>query len=668
MLIQYIKAKNYKTYKDLNLNLEVEDGKSIILIGGKNMCGKTTLFDAIGGALYGLNIKDANHFKALVNYSFGADNKWKDQEIELEIMFIGMVLGQPKKYKLRRLYKLINEQVVWNIRLDFDSSTYNFGIHTPESERRQQEEEVNKIIKANLPPELRDYFLFDALKVGMLVEQNQIDALIKDNIRSVMGFNKYLMLKEAAQQLLEEANAARLDNDQQREEYQSLLASISTCKSELEILKTEKDKALSYSVDNNELYKNLLSGQKLDAGLREKMDKARSSINTIVDDEKKYNQRIKEFLTTIETDVFIPKIASVIAEEAAVILSKKEDVAEKKKGLLTDKQIEAVTRQIVDIINKEYNGNGSISVDFVVKRVKEIQTESVNVEDEYYYLSDEDTNALKELITARYGNVFVAIDRDRISLDQRVSDITKLRENIENYKAQLAGDDYSLIKKYEENEEKLKQLKLDITAKEREIQQKETKLDQFDFEEKKTTDIKYETLKKLPALFDTLSERLLAARKSVIEQNMKDHLNKLIKELEGVVGRVELNINKGDISFKMYHIRGNEIVLDGLSAAGKQILIQVLLKELRDHGDYDPPVMIDSVMGNFDSDSRKAVLEHYFPHLATQTILFSNDLEITPNEDGYGKLRPYIAKTYLLNHHREDQYTSIDEGYFNDFK
>jgi DNA sulfur modification protein DndD len=78
--------------------------------------------------------------------------------------------------------------------------------------------------------------------------------------------------------------------------------------------------------------------------------------------------------------------------------------------------------------------------------------------------------------------------------------------------------------------------------------------------------------------------------------------------------------------------------------------------------------MIDSVMGNFDSDSKKAVLEHYFPHLATQTILFSNDLEITPDENGYGKLRPYIAKTYLLHHHREEQYTSIDEGYFNNYK
>jgi DNA sulfur modification protein DndD len=207
-----------------------------------------------------------------------------------------------------------------------------------------------------------------------------------------------------------------------------------------------------------------------------------------------------------------------------------------------------------------------------------------------------------------------------------------------------------------------------MVSKEREIEQKETKLGQFDFEENKTTDIRYETLKKLPSLFDTLSERLLEARKSVIEQNMKDHLNKLIKQLEGMVGRVELIINKGEISFKIYHIRGNEIVLEGLSAGGKQILIQLLLKELRDHGDYDPPVMIDSVMANFDDYHRKRLLEYYFPHIATQAILFSTDRDITPDEDGYGILRPYIAKAYLLDHHPDEQYTSIDEGYFNNYK
>lgn len=57
MIIKRIKAKNFKTYLNLDLGISVETDKPIILIGGANEGGKTTLFEAIYGALYGLNIQ-----------------------------------------------------------------------------------------------------------------------------------------------------------------------------------------------------------------------------------------------------------------------------------------------------------------------------------------------------------------------------------------------------------------------------------------------------------------------------------------------------------------------------------------------------------------------------------------------------------------------------------
>ena len=43
MKISRIYAENYKTYRQLDLNLEVDENRPIILIGGGNGCGKTTL-------------------------------------------------------------------------------------------------------------------------------------------------------------------------------------------------------------------------------------------------------------------------------------------------------------------------------------------------------------------------------------------------------------------------------------------------------------------------------------------------------------------------------------------------------------------------------------------------------------------------------------------------
>ena len=47
MIIKNIKIRNYKTYLSLDLDLSVKSDRPIILIGGMNGGGKTTLFEAI---------------------------------------------------------------------------------------------------------------------------------------------------------------------------------------------------------------------------------------------------------------------------------------------------------------------------------------------------------------------------------------------------------------------------------------------------------------------------------------------------------------------------------------------------------------------------------------------------------------------------------------------
>ena len=74
MLITRIIAKNFKTYRELDLDLTVNEEQPIILIGGENGGGKTTLFQAIYYALYGLKVKDFEHFNKLQNARERANN------------------------------------------------------------------------------------------------------------------------------------------------------------------------------------------------------------------------------------------------------------------------------------------------------------------------------------------------------------------------------------------------------------------------------------------------------------------------------------------------------------------------------------------------------------------------------------------------------------------
>lgn len=660
MQLQHIYAENYKTYRRLDLDLQVKDGRSIILIGGAGGGGKTTLFEAIYGSLYGLRIRNANDFRKFVND--GLQDK-DEQTIILEIKFTGYVLGQLKNYKMRRTYKLINNQPVENIRLDYDSSTYSYGTHTPKAQREADELEVNKIIKANLPSELSNYFLFDAMKTGELVKEEQINQLIKENIRSVMGFSKYQLLKEGAQKLLSEENANRLDNDQQKAEYQQLVANRAAKAAELAQVQADYDKAVLFSNENKERYEQLLNGERNDQLIKDRIKKTQDAIDSTKKKQESYADHLKDFASQLETEVFLPRIASMLEDEVKEIIEKKTEFQNSHKSWMGDKETRDIVSKIVNIVERTYLKEGVVNADMVFTTLKDEWERDSEGLDVYNFLDDTDIDMLKRLVDTRYANTFGPLDRERVALNQSVEDLPALNKRIDELRTQLIGDDYTIIKEYEKNEGNLNQLCDALKEKKGELEKIDKKIDQYDVQVTPTDDPRYDVLKKLPELFDQLSERLLAARKSSIEQRMKEYLNKNLIAYKDVISKVELGIDKGEISFKMFHIKGNEINLDQLNAASKQALMQVLLKVLYELGDYDPPVMIDTVMGVMSLDYRDALLENYFPNLASQTILLSTDVEITA-EHGFPMLKDSIARVYTLHRDKVEQCTNVTEDYF----
>lgn len=111
MKIKRIYAENYKTYRGLDLNMEVTGERPIILIGGANGCGKTTLFDAIYHALYGLEIKSKREFEEIFNAGVKNEQGLEKKTIVLEVSFTGEVLGREIPYRLKRSYMLIDGKV-----------------------------------------------------------------------------------------------------------------------------------------------------------------------------------------------------------------------------------------------------------------------------------------------------------------------------------------------------------------------------------------------------------------------------------------------------------------------------------------------------------------------------------------------------------------------------
>ncbi len=665
MKIKRIYAENYKTYRKLDLNLEVTADRPIILIGGGNGCGKTTLFDAIYHALYGLEIKSVKHFEELFNAGMMVENKGFDnKQIVLQIDFTGMVLAKEEQYRLKRAYMVLNDRVVESVTLSMGGNNFVYGSGSSQSDRAQNEAVVNKIITANLPAALSNYFLFDAMKTSELVKEEQINKLIMNNINSVMGFSKYSQMRKAADALLSEKKAERMENENQRKEYGRLVAEKQKLEAEVEKLDDDYAKALDYANEHKEQYDQLKEGRNADDVTRDKIKKIEQAIRATLKAEAEYLQNVDTMAKDIETQVIIPKLASIISTEVEVILHAKEEVAKARINLLTDQQIELFTHNLVKVIEERYMPGTRLDVPSLIEEMKLWQEKENTVEDRFAFFTQAEVTLLKDTVRTAMSNPFILLDEQRETLNQDIHDLPKQHDLIKDYQRSLNGNDYTIIQLYENNAKRIEELKEAIGTKKATIKDLEGKISKFDYEIPQIPDPQYDLLCKLPDFFKQLSAKLLRAKKASIERMMRDQLNQNLVVYAGVIGRVELSTgNSDDISFKMYHKDGNEIFLSQLNAGAKQTVMQVLLKVLYNLGDYEPPVMIDTVMGVLDKESREVILEHYFPDLAHQTILLSTDTEITTEHD-FDRLQAYVAKTYTLHRDKQNQCTTISEDYF----
>ncbi len=660
MIIRRIKIQNYKTYLSLDLDLSVKPDEPIILIGGMNGGGKTTLFEAICGALYGLKIPDKAHFQELLNN--GALGK-VEPTIMLELTFEGMVLGSVQQYLLRRTYKLNPaNKPVESVMLNMNGSQFVYGTAMPPQQRAENEQQVNKIIKANLPQELSKYFLFDAMQSSELLKENVFAQIIKDNIQNVMGFNKYLQLKNASEHLQQEWTARRLEAQKEAEEYNGLCEQRNKLLEEQEAnLKLQDDK-YKYLVSIQAEYDAAKEGAKDSAETERKIQALEANVKETQELSKRYNAQLKQVVDTLEINVFFPKLAQGISNEVNGIIRQKEALKQEREGVLSVEQMREVTSKILGYLKAKLLCPDTVDGEDVVAYLQS-QQEALQRKDDYAFLDDSELEALKNLLNANAVNEFIALNDTRYDLEKRLENYDNQLSQIDLLRRSMVSGNTEIIKAYEDTSRALEALKKEQTDRKASIEKLDRKIHQYDVQIQQEPDVKYDTLVKLKPFFEDVADTLLKRKKEKIEEDMKQQLNKLLISYKGCIARVELSDTMENFTIRLYHKAGNEISLNQLNAASKQIFIQVLLKVLRNLGDYNPPVMIDTVMGVLDEESRDVLMEEYFPGLAEQTILLCTTSEIRKDKD-YVKLAPFISRSYTLIRDVESQSTYVEEGYF----
>jgi len=504
--------------------------------------------------------------------------------------------------------------------------------------------------------------LFDAMQSSELLKKNVFAQTIRDNFENVLGFKKYLQLKRAAEKLQQEWAQQRLQAEQEAAEYNELVSQKDKFTADLNACISEQDALYKYLSSMETEYHKAKEGAQQSAALNKRIADITAKIDDIVRRAASYAEDIKGFMENIEINVFLPKMAANLSVEINNILRIKDELANSTTGAYPLETLRDVTAKIIDYLKELSLCSAEVDEENVVKHMVAMQN-TTNRQDPFDYLDNAEIAALKSLVNRGANNQFVALYRQRQDIEVLLATIEELRTERNNLEQTRAGGNEFIISNYEESQRKLDKAKIAEGQMKQEIQKLDNRIHRYDVQIQQEPDLKYDTLVKLKPFFEKVADSLLKKKKAQIESEMQQQLNRLLVSYKGHIGRVELSDSMENFNIRTFHTKGNQISLNQLNAASKQIFIQVLLKVLRNLGDYNPPVMIDTVMGVLDNESREMLFEEYFPNLAEQTILLCTTSEVRPDSD-YKKLEAFISKTFTLHRDVEEQRTTISDGYF----
>ncbi len=156
-------------------------------------------------------------------------------------------------------------------------------------------------------------------------------------------------------------------------------------------------------------------------------------------------------------------------------------------------------------------------------------------------------------------------------------------------------------------------------------------------------------------------ERLTLKKLNKLEGEVTECFRYLLHKSD-LVHRVAIDTD--NFSLSLYAPNGQPVPKHRLSAGEKQLLAIAFLWGLARVSGRNLPVAIDTPLGRLDSSHRNNLVERYFPTASHQVILLSTDTEIGKTEVKQLRKQDAIAQEYLLEYNSALSQTTIKKGYF----
>lgn len=170
-----------------------------------------------------------------------------------------------------------------------------------------------------------------------------------------------------------------------------------------------------------------------------------------------------------------------------------------------------------------------------------------------------------------------------------------------------------------------------------------------------------DSIAKVKATLKLFKEKLTLKKLNKLEIEVTECFLYLLHKSD-LVHRVA--IDTYTFSLSLYDLSGQLVPKHRLSAGEKQLLAIAFLWGLARVSGRNLPVAIDTPLGRLDSSHRTNLVERYFPTASHQVILLSTDTEVGKVEVERLREIEAIAHEYLLKYDASQRQTITEPGYF----
>lgn len=661
MILRELRLINFGLFRgrqkfDLSPGRRNGTGKPIVLFGGMNGGGKTTLFDGLQLALYGSRARCSKRAgRSYDDFLRDSINNGVAPETGAEVAlgFSIATNGVPAEYEVRRKWQVSDGRVKETLVVLRD------GV-ADSSLMRQWPQLVEELI----PLEISQLFFFDAEKIRALAEDASSSETLGAAIKTLLGLDiverlvadsSVLQARLAKQSGSPEERAGVEDLEKSQA---SLREAIARLVSERASLENDRLRAETELEGAEEAFS--LSGGKHweeRQGRRDKLAECKRLITEL-------ESRLVVLAGSELPLALVPDLLGAITEQD-----------EREQSASTTKAVRGVLAERDKAIVSKLDANPDLPKKYirifadVLASDREARTSSHDGE-ERLRLSGSGRSQLRQLRERRieelYQDATELLDRlaatiqEKEDLDrllQATPDDTKIGGVIERLKAANQAS-ARIEERTSKVDEQIAAKRLELSVVERRLQEHlESRLKQgFDEEDAvRMTELAGKTRSTMQEFLQRATERKIDRLSSTITESFRFLLRK-----KTLVERIL--IDPATFAVTLFDKAGVALPRHRLSEGEKQIFAISMLWGLARASSRPLPAVIDTPMARLDAMHRQHLVERYFPKASHQVVILSTDTEL--DKHYYDLLRPSLARAYQLDYDEKERVTVGREGYF----